>query len=610
MYKIKISFLFLFFSFTSLLFFKCQNQNKSTTRWTNRLIPLPKQIKITDSRFLSPENIFLILLEHEEILFTTIEELLQPIAKGTSGFEIRLTLTSDKSASIPDHILKSLQELPNNNQAYAIEPIIENENFNGLQFIVNAPLGLLYATRTFVQLVSSEKQTGEELEIPNVSILDWPDIAERGEWGWNLPHDQHSIAKLKMNVIEFHSDLGFKENGSPSATLDLETLNEARKIGVKVVPIIRHMEQLAKTGLFKYHPDVAATFEPGKPLPTDYQPGVCFSKTKTIELLAGWMKQLIEIEGITEINAWLSETEAGCFCPDCIGKNPFALETQGIVKAFELARTEFPDAHLRILLTQASFKHNEVVLANINPDTRITYYHGSNTYDSSHRPMIYPLLETFSTSGRWLGVYPQFTNSWRTIFPFTGPHFIQTRMKEFADKGLSNFSGYATPANCYHEFNVAAAAEWGWNSTGRSLKQFAVAYADRMGYKDPKKFAEWADLIGTVGWNLAGSRVVESLIFNAGQTVFIDGIIQDGNIFNDLSSIKFGDGLFAEFESQEHFDKNIQMAEQSLKLAEEAQISTMIYESQAVLATLRMLEAIMQFSEIMKFLPKIAQDHR
>ena len=68
-------------------------------------------------------------------------------------------------------------------------------------------------------------------------------------------------------------------------------------------------------------------------------------------------------------------------------------------------------------------------------------------------------------------------------------------------------------------------------------------------------------------------------------------------MFNDLSSIKFGEGLFAEFESQEKFEKNIQMAEKALALVEEAQISTMIHESQTVLATLRILHAIKQLSE-------------
>ena len=87
-----------------------------------------------------------------------------------------------------------------------------------------------------------------QIEIPEVTILDWPDLEERGEWGWNLPYDRYSIAEMKMNEIEIHSTLGFNEDGSPSATLDEHILVESYRIGVKVVPIIKHLEQLAKTG--------------------------------------------------------------------------------------------------------------------------------------------------------------------------------------------------------------------------------------------------------------------------------------------------------------------------------------------------------------------------
>ena len=141
------------------------------------------------------------------------------------------------------------------------------------------------------------------------------------------------------------------------------------------------------------------------------------------------------------MNVWLAEPPAPCWCDRCRGQNPVVLQTRLIVSAFERVRQDFPGHHVRILLTQGSYPDNAKVLANIPPDVRVAYYHGGRTYDSSTRPMIEPLLERFARSGGWLSVYPQLTNSWRTVFPFTGGHFIKARMTEFVQKGLKGFSG-------------------------------------------------------------------------------------------------------------------------------------------------------------------------
>jgi hypothetical protein len=250
---------------------------------------------------------------------------------------------------------------------------------------------------------------------------------------------------------------------------------------------------------------------------------------------------------------------------------------------------------LRILLSQASYKDNDKVLAALLPDTRITYYSGQTTYDSSHEPMIYPLLESFSRAGHWLGVYPQVTNSWRTVFPFTGAHFIKARMTEFIDKGLHSFSGYATPANCYYDFNIAASAEWSWNSRGRSVRQFAEAYATRVGLKQPRLFAEWADLIGQVGWNLAGSRIVESLIFASGGQIFVDGFIRDGVLFSRDKPLEFGKGILKEYADQQKLDGDIEAGERALQLARQANEPRMVLESSCVVNTLLFVKHLKLF---------------
>ena len=455
----------------------------------------------------------------------------------------------------------------------------------------NTPLGLLYAARTLDQLVPVPEASSLRIEFPWVSIVDWPDFSERGEWGGNAAQDLDWLAKRKLNVVEVHPRLGFDDSGAPTADLDPDMLNEASRVGVKIVPIILHLEQLAGTGLFKYHPEVAATPDPSKPLPTDYTPGVCFSNPETVDLLAGWMRRLLDIPGVTEIDVWLSEMEGGCFCPKCLGQNPFVLETQGIQKAFEKVRAGHPRAGLRILLTQASYDSNDKVLASVAPYAKVIYYDGGRTYDSSHRPMIYQLLENYAWT-RWLGVYPQLTNSWRTVFPFSGPQFILAREQEFFSKHLKSVIGYATPSNRYYEFNVTAAAEWGWSNKGRSVAEFAEAFATSKEIPEPAKYAAWVQKLGEVGWRLAGSRSIEGLVFGAGGLTPSDSGLEPGPFADTLKSLKYGAGLLSEFADEKVFSESLSQARAAQKLAAEIGDRGVTAESDCVVAALELLGAL------------------
>jgi hypothetical protein len=567
------------------------SKSEDSTKWSQRCIPFPKEMEVSGSIERTLSDITLNIPDIRDPRMDTAVDILSLHAWGESGFTVHLLLSSNAS-SLPPELVSRLKSLPNRDQAYTIQPVSENGQFTGLILAGNTPLGLLYAARTLNQLLSPETSSHMR-HIPEVAIIDWPDLEERGEWGWNLHHDRYSIAEMKMNEIEVHSQLGFNSDGSPAASIDTDFLASSYRIGIRVVPIIKHLEQLAKTGLFKYHPDVAAVYEPGKELPSDYQPALCFSKDKTVELITGWMRQLLAYDDVKDINAWLAETPAPCFCDQCAGQNSFQMQTEALVKAFEAVKSDVPDSHLRILLSQASYNDNESVLKSIGPETRITYYHGQKTYDSSTRPMIDSLLTRFAADGGWLGAYPQLTNSWRTIYPFTGGHFIKARMREFVSKGMKSFSGYATPSNSYYDFNIAAAAEWAWNSTGRTVTEFARAYALRVGMKDPDLFAEWADIIGRVGWKIAGSRIAETMIFAASDQQFVDGFIVDGSLFGRNKPLRFGEGILYEFADQDDLQQSIISAKEALDLARQTEEPRMVTESLAALHTLRYTRAMM-----------------
>ena len=577
-----------------------RGEDASLRKWSSRVIPLPRQLQIRGSRFVLPSDAVLLLPHSEDAVLMTAAAILRPFAEGHQGFEIRMVLATGES-HCPSRLRAALANLPHRDQAYAIQPIQGGGKFGGLVLAANTPLGLLYAARTLAQLLSTPSRPGEAVEFPRVSLLDWPDLAERGEWfgGDNFP-DLQWMADRKFNVIQIQPHLGFGSDGSPQANLDQKLVDQAAAVGIQIVPIIWHMEQLASTGLFRYYPEVASTPDPSKPLPTDYAPGVCFSQPKTIEILSLWMRQFLAMPGVREIMVWVSEDASPCYCPLCKGREPYGNEVKGIQEAFKKARQGRPRVTLQILTTQGSYKVNDKVLAAASPETRIVYYDGSRTYDSSHRPMIYPLLERFARSGHWLGVYPQLTSSWRTVFPFTGPQFMQARMQEFVDKRLSGVFGYATPSNRYYEFNITAAAEWAWNSRGRSPRDFSDVYARKAGIPHPERFAEWAQMIGEVGWDLAGSRAIQRLIL-PDQALFDDKQYRGSHKLEDLQPMQFGHGFISEFPTRQYFEARVALAARALKLAEAEGEDSMVDESRSVLGALHLLDGLVDLSDARNF---------
>ena len=75
-----------------------------------------------------------------------------PFARGWMGSRSDLALSNESVC--PEKIRSSLSELPNNDQAYSISPIFENNKVSGLLLVGNTPYGLLYAARTLEQLLN------------------------------------------------------------------------------------------------------------------------------------------------------------------------------------------------------------------------------------------------------------------------------------------------------------------------------------------------------------------------------------------------------------------------------------------------------------------------
>lgn len=571
--------------------------------WLRHLLPLPKEISINQKTTVPVDTIRLeVNAPDSDLVQSAVAEL-----RGVLGDVI-------VSASRPDDVfllrlecaplggpnalagtrMESLTNLPNAEQAYVIAPL------SGTGITVSAldPRGLYYGCKTLQQLLTPKLANGQ-VTVPLAEVRDWPDLAERGQWGGSANDDIEWLAERKMNLVESHVRMSIDESGRGVARINETLLERGRKHGVKVVPIITHLDQLAGSGIYRRYPELKGKGKSAQGTWSPDQVAPCFSQPKMADILADWFASLAAQEGVTDVCVWLSEQQLQCECETCRQQGQYVMEAKAAVRAWELARDKTPHVKLRILLTQGSYSTNDKVLAVVPPEVGITYYDGGRTYDSSRDPMIYPLLEDYAKQGRWLGCYPQLTASWRIVCPWSGPQFIKYRMTEFVQDGLKCLCGYATPNNRLYDFNIQAAAEWSWNSTGRDEREFAAAWATRERLKDPEKAADWAVMLGPVGWDVYGSGVPYPAFF-----------AEAVRLVARRSEPKLGAGMFRYFPTLEHMDKDVAICDQAIALAQELEAPTLIAETQTIRGYVRMIRAIYQIASVVSGTQELTQDEQ
>lgn len=576
-------------------------------QWLNNVIPLPKEVSLTQQVTLPACDVTLTLRANASDLERNALRKLQTLfldkagAEGVAAekFEILLGVC-DASGRVGDVTVPDaarLQTLPNREQAYLIRPV-------GTDRLVLTALdarGVFYAALTLQQLLKTRFRN-DRVSVPLISITDWPDLAERGEWGGSSMRDIEWMAERKMNLVEFHTPHDVASNGTVTTSMDSALLRRGRLNAVKMVPIISHLNFRGNSGAYAAFPDLMGKGEKAiyrfNKGPQEVENAVlsatlcapCASNSKLYEILSGWMLGYAGHEGVRDISCWLGELSLRCECEECAKSDQFALEARAFVKAWQLALKEYPDLRIRILLTQGSYNSNDKVLAEIPPGVDVTYYDGGRTYDSSPNPMIYPLLEEYAAKGRWLGVYPQLTPSWRIVSPWSCPQFVKLRMTEFVDKKLACLVGYVVPDNRLFDFNVNAAAEWSWNARGRSERQFAVAWATRQGFSQPETVADWVMKLGPVAWELYGARLVERHLFRPASI---------GTMISKRTKPVFGKGLFTTFTDEAHLRANREVCVDALQLVSQAGSPAMLAETLAIIGYYDMLIEIYGISDML-----------
>jgi len=548
--------------------------------WLRWVIPLPKEAQIKQQVTVAAPEVKLSLhgpagaLEQNALRKLRSLFLERAGVDGSTGdgFEILLGVC-DEAGKRGDFVVPDaarLRELPNAEQAYLVRPI-------GTGRLVLAALdarGLFYAALTVRQLLEAEFR-GDRLSVPLATITDWPDLAERGEWGTSSVRDIEWLAERKMNLVEFHSRHEVTEDGKAVSAISPARLRRGRLNGVKMVPIISHLNGMGRRGAYRAYPELRGKGKAashGDDQSTSTAP--CASHPQIHQIMADWMCGYAAYEGVRDICCWLSEPKLRCECEECAKYNQFALEARAFVKAWRIAKEQYPDLRIRVLLTQGSYSSNDKVLPEIPPELGVTYYDGGRTYDSSQEPMIYPLLEDYAGKGRWLGCYPQLTASWRIVSPWSSPQFVKFRMTEFVDKKLASLGGYVVPDNRLYPFNVTAAAEWSWNAHGRDEREFAIAWAIREKLAPPEAVADWAVMLGQVSWDLYGARLIERYFFRPGS---IETVILSG------AKPMFGQGFLTYIRDEEHLRRNMAVCREALQLANQVGSTAMVAETKAVM---------------------------
>ena len=547
--------------------------------WIRWVIPLPKEVKIDQQVTLPAADVKLTLYGHAGVLEQNALRKLRSLFLDKAGvdgsergeFEILLGVC-DKTGQIGDIKVQDsgrLSKLPNSEQAYLIRPIGTNQ-------LVLAALdarGLFYAALTLRQLLES-KFDDENVSVPLAVITDWPDLAERGEWGGSSTRDIEWLAERKMNLVEFHSLHEVTDDGKEISSINRSLLRRGQLNGVKMVPIISHLNGLGKRGVYKAYPELYGQGDKAVYDKDDQAlHAPCASNHKLTEILADWICGYASYEGVRDISCWLSELNLRCECDQCKKANQFVLEARAYIRAWRIAKKRYPNLRIRILLTQGSYDSNDKVLSEIPIEVGVTYYDGGRTYDSSPEPMIYPLLEAYAAKGRWLGCYPQLTPSWRIVSPWSCPQFIKFRMTEFVEKKLTSFVGYVVPDNRFFDFNVTAAAEWSWNAHGRDEREFTIAWATRKGFLRPELVADWTMKLGPVSWDLYGAKFVRQYLFHP--DTIVEFIIAG-------TKPLFGHGFLKYILNKEHLNRNIKTCSECLQLAKQIGSPAIVAETMAI----------------------------
>lgn len=545
--------------------------------WLHHVVPMPHEVELTGAVTLPRGAVRVVPADDaSDVARSAADELRRAVgdAVGAPRATIRLILGGPRA--------RDLADLPSPEQAYRIE-----SRAGGRELLVIAlePPGLYYGALTLAQLIDG-RSSADGVTLPVLSVTDWPDMPDRGLWGSDNFLEVEWMARRKLNLIEQISWLHVTPEGRGEAALKpgREPMVElAPKLAMRPAPVILHLEQLSGKGLFEAYPQLRA--QGGQ------EGAICYSQPEFVGVLADWMVALGSLPGVRTIDVWMAENlhgQGGCQCERCRAEDRTALEARTIVAGWRRARERLPELGLRVMTSEETERSNALAIAELPPEVGLSYYHSLLTYTLIDRPMVPPLIAE-EARRRWVGVVPLISVG--PAQPFTGLQFIHARMTEFVGKGIAGLIGYATPRVKYSRLNVEAAAEWTWNAAGRTPREFALSWAVREGLTRPELFAEWAETLGPVAWDVYGSQWPGGMRHNNPGPV--SELLRKGEL-PELGEVLWGvyPAPWGDIRSPEQLADDLEAATRALDLAGDLGEPQFLYETRVVHGYIEALAAL------------------
>ena len=565
---------------------------KEALQWVRYVVPLPKSIKITGEVKLPSGSVRVVPCPGSDILIQqAVKELADAVGENAasrkSAFSIRFQIGGVEA--------EPLKKLKNSDQAYRI--FVPAGKQPELRLVALTPRGIYYAAKTLQQLIRA-RSTRSSIAVPLLDVTDWPDMAQRGLWGGDNYEHLKWLGDRKMNIMEQISAIGVDEHGKPFAKVRpdrMPLVTEAPLYGIEFAPVILHLEQVGKLGVFQHYPEFK-----GK---TEHPGAMCYSQPGVTDMIAEWMVQLASVPGVKTLDCWLTENlhgQPGCQCDKCKNEKWQLLEIRTVLRAWEKAKKKLGRYFtLRVTTSEATEPENRAIFAELPPDVQVTYYHSLFTYNNRRMEIIPSYVVEEAKKGRWMGVIPNFCSHTGYWEPFTGATFVHYRLNEFVKKGLKGLVGYVTPGVNYYRFNTEAAAEWSWNAKGRSPREFAISYAVRYGIKNPEKFADWCEVIGEVGWDVYGNHWLYGE--RTGRPGRVAYLLKNGKL-PELGFVLWDcfPSPWGNIKTETILNEDVEAAAKALKLAKELGYRLAVEESLVVDGTIRALKALYELRKIVK----------
>lgn len=578
--------------------------------WKNYLLPLPKEIIIHKQVQINPSEIAIHNeSDHDEQSKQATKELRKVFAERSNcvpkgdSFTIKLALPNKKDRiEDTDVDVSDLRELPNMEQAYKILPIADN------CLIITAikSIGLFYGACTIKQLLSAT-MCPRSVTIPIVNIRDWPDISERGLW--NFPDEAEWIpwlASKKMNYGKMASThlAPVERNKKNSATIDRELMIESQKYGFNYSPFILHLNFLHSLGIYQAYPELAGKGDSS--LTGRYfahkdgnqHRAPCASQAVLVDIIEEWMTSIAKQDGF-DISCWLSERPGQCECLDCTMIGQFVLEARAFVTAWKRVKKVFPKLEIRLFLSTTTLERDYRVLHETPAEVKIERACAMGLERVTHKPrdlFLNSLYDHYASNGRWIASYdvpigvngdvdtPEFK------LPAKSAHRVQDYVKQLYQRkynGAYGMIAWHTLAKETDNFNISALAEWSWNTNGRSVREFSIAWATHQKIENTSLFADWSEIVGNLAFDVYDSDF--PIAYSQGKII---------DLIKERKRPYLGEGIFRYYESKKSFENKRVAFKRAQILAAELP-PNYILETNIIGTYLDLAESIWHIAEIL-----------